>query len=96
MFQGEIAEVDVRPLTVMSVQELEDTLPAISDGQMTWGELFESRFRDNRVSPFSVHQARYNLTNAQALPYVRNQFRLDQFKTIFAQIRVLYGGTVNP
>ena len=96
LFQGEIVGVDVKPLTVMSVQELEDTLPAISHGQMTWRELFESRFHENRVSPFSVHQARYNLAAAKGVSYLRNQFMLDQFAAIFAHIRSLYGGGANP
>jgi hypothetical protein len=76
----------------MSVQELEDTLPIMAAGQATWNEILDSRFEDNRVSPFSVHQAGYDLAQDKGIPYLRNQFRLDQFTSVFAQIRKMYEG----
>lgn len=92
LFQREIAGLDVKPLTLMSVQELEDTLPIMAAGQATWNEILDSRFEDNRVSPFSVHQAGYDLAQDKGIPYLRNQFRLDQFTSVFAQIRKMYEG----
>jgi hypothetical protein len=73
LFQGEIAGLDVKPLTLMSVQELEDLLPIMASGKATWNEILDSRFTNGRVSPFSVHQAGYDLAKAKGLPYLRNQ-----------------------
>ncbi|HEV2198817.1 MAG TPA: hypothetical protein VGR73_03280 [Bryobacteraceae bacterium] len=94
LFQGQIAGLDVKPLTLMSVEELEETLPIIATGPVTWNELFDSRFENKRVSPFSVGQARYELARSKGIPYVRNQFRLDQFAAVFAHIRKMYEGRV--
>jgi hypothetical protein len=61
LFQTVVGEVAVRPLTVMSIHEFEDTLPVIGSGQLTWRELFNFRFADGKIRSTSVHQARYML-----------------------------------
>jgi hypothetical protein len=76
----------------MSIQELEDVLPCTQAGFISWTELLESRFDGLRVKPTSVHQARYDLLVAKAAPYVRNEFRLKQFATIYSEILARYHG----
>jgi hypothetical protein len=92
LFQTAAGELDVQPLTMMSVHEFEDTVPLISSGQLTWRELFNFRFARKAVRATSVHQARYMLAQEKNLKYVRNDFRLGQFNEIFQQIRMRYTG----
>ena len=80
----------------MSAEELDETLPMIAAGPVTWDELLDSRFEGNRVLPFSVGQARYDLARSKGIPYVRNQFRLDQFAAVFARIREMYAHRIDP
>jgi hypothetical protein len=93
LFQPEISGLaGVRPLTLMSVQELENTLPVVTSGDLTWRELFEARFNGTDLHPTSINQARYNLARQKGLTYRRNQYRLDQFERIFKQLGDLYTG----
>jgi hypothetical protein len=92
LFQAAAGNLEVKPLTMMSIHEFEDTLPLIGSGQLTWRELFDFRFNRKALKPTSVHQARYMLAQEKNLQYVRNCFRLVQFDEIFQQIRTRYTG----
>jgi hypothetical protein len=92
VFQMEAGDLDVKPLTMMSVHEFEDTVPLIGSGQLTWSELFNFRFHGKALTPTSIHQARYMLSQEKTLKYVRNDFRLGQFAQIFEKIRQRYAG----
>jgi hypothetical protein len=92
LFQMEAGDLDVKPLTMMSVHEFEDTVPLMGSGQLTWSELFNFRFHRKALTPTSVHQARYMLAQEKNLKYVRNDFRLGQFAQIFEKIRRRYTG----
>ena len=90
--QFAVGGIDVKPLTLMSVQELEDVLPCTQAGHFTWKELLESRFDGSRVKLISVHQARYNLLTAQGIAHPRNKFRQEQFSKIYQEILARYKG----
>jgi hypothetical protein len=61
-FQKEgINDGKVRPLTVMSIDELEDALCYVTDNDFSWKELLDSRFNEFGVYPNSVGQAIYAL-----------------------------------
>jgi hypothetical protein len=47
----------VAPLTVMSVDELEELLPYVSNGDLSWRDLIDSRFDANGVTPDPFHTA---------------------------------------
>jgi hypothetical protein len=96
LFQGERRDLDIRPLTLMSVQEFEGILPLIASGQLGWPELLDDRFDGNAVRPTSINQARYNLSRSKGLTYCRNQFRLDQFAELFASLEQVYLGGERP
>jgi hypothetical protein len=49
VFQTFITDKNVKPLTLMSVQEFEDVLQACRDAQVSWPELLESRYDGSRV-----------------------------------------------
>jgi hypothetical protein len=74
IFQKEMAPGScIRPVTMMSINELEEALPYVSGNDFDWAELFESRFIGNSVCTFSVHQAIYDLLRAKGLRPRRNQ-----------------------
>lgn len=73
----------VRPLTTMSINELEEVLPYVADEMVTWEELLESRFTNGNVQALSVHQALYNLTLVRSLPGRRNDVLRRFFEAIF-------------
>jgi hypothetical protein len=73
IFQKEAAVgFGIQPVTMMSVNELEEILPYVSAGSFSWEELLD--FRLNHLSgAFSVHQAIYDLLRQKGLPRIRNQ-----------------------
>jgi hypothetical protein len=54
-----ITDARVKPLTVMTIDELEQTLSYVTDNDFSWNELLDSRFNEFGVSPNSVGQAIY-------------------------------------
>jgi len=50
----------VRPLTVISIDELEELLPRIAAG-VEWRDLFAARFQRDDVKMTSISQEMYNL-----------------------------------
>lgn len=83
-------DVNVLPLTVMSVDEFESVLPNIEAATFTWPELLCERFDHDRVKAFSVHQTVYDLCRRKGAEIRRNQFLLDQFESIFTEIASRY------
>ena len=84
--------VIVKPITVMSVDELETLLPNIEAGKITWKEILEERFGRDRVKAFSVHQALYDLSQKKGVEIERNGYLLERFDEIFAEISRRYRG----
>lgn len=76
----------VRPITVMSVQELEGLLPYIEQGFLRWPTILEERFTGNRVALESVHQMVYFHQQHDGVPHLRNEFLLAEFKRIWETI----------
>jgi len=98
VFQEYAADVPggVRPLTIMSVQEVEEVLAFVSAGVFTWSEVLESRFEISssarRVRLWSVHQATYDLARLKGAPLgITSQFRKDQFTRIGSQMVKRFG-----
>jgi hypothetical protein len=73
-FQKEgINERRVKPLTVMSTDEIEQSLPHVADNDFTWEELLQTRFNEFGVYPHSVGQAIYDLLLSKGLSSKQNQ-----------------------
>ena len=96
LFQAEKGDMDVRPLTLMSVQEFEGILPLIASGGIGWPELLNERFDGENVLPTSINQTRYKLAKTKGLPPSRNQLRLDHFAELFASLKQIYFGGDRP
>jgi hypothetical protein len=68
LFQRELGKSpSTRPLTTMSVNEFEETLPYTSSNLLAWNELLEERFKGGIADIFSVHQTIYNLRTARRI-----------------------------
>jgi hypothetical protein len=76
----------VRPLTVMSVEELEGLLPQAQAAQTTWQEVLESRFSRNEVHLISVHQAIYDILKKRGKNGRNNEFLRETFDLVFEAI----------
>lgn len=73
----------IRPLTVMTVQEIEEVLPHIEYNDMSWQALFEERFTSDDVGQESVHQILYFFHEHNDMPRRRNTWILAEFETVF-------------
>ena len=73
----------IRPVTVMSVEELEEVLPCYENGFFTWPLLLEDRFNGNNVILESIHQIIYFHQKNDGVPLLRNQFLLGEFHNIW-------------
>jgi hypothetical protein len=72
-FQKEgIKDTRVKPMTVMTIDELEQTLSYVTDNDFSWEELLNSRFNEFGVSPNSVGQAIYALIVQKGLAAKQN------------------------
>jgi hypothetical protein len=81
----------VKPLTVMSVDEMEGILGSVSAGTFQWTEVLNRRFFDgSRVAPMSVHQAFYELLRKKRATGWRTADRTKKFKDITAEILSRY------
>jgi hypothetical protein len=98
IFQEHTAQIEgeIRPLTVMSVQELEEVLAYTRAGVFSWPELLDTRFDigfdRKRVRLWSVHQAIYDLISTKRAASVANEFRKAQFDRIATRILSTYSG----
>lgn len=73
----------IRPLTIMSIQELESLLPHMIRDGLTWPEILSRRFHNGTVSPISVHQAVYEWSKYKKLEASRNDFLLAAYSETF-------------
>ena len=89
-------DADVKPLTVMSVQELEILLAQTSVGHVTWSEVLEARFDGTRVRATSTHQAIYDILQARSKEFGRNAFLLRNFEQIYKTIEKRYRTGTRP
>jgi hypothetical protein len=72
-FQKEgIADERVKPMTVMSIDELEQALCYVTDNDFSWSELLDSRLSEHGVCPNSVGQAIYALIVLKGLGTKQN------------------------
>lgn len=81
----------VKPLTTISVQELEILLPQTSAGHVGWNEVLEARFDGPGVRATSVHQALYDIMKAKSQEFERNSYLLRSFDEIYESIKARYG-----
>ncbi len=73
-FEKEVpAKSRIRPVTMMSVNELEEILPYVSENLFSWSELLDFRLSGPTGGGFSVHQAIYDLLREKGLSARRNQ-----------------------
>jgi hypothetical protein len=63
--ETEMDDPRVRPLTVMTIDELEQLLTHSSDGDIQWEALLQSRFNRKEVQASSVGQALYDMLVAK-------------------------------
>jgi hypothetical protein len=73
----------IQPITVMSINELEEILPYVSGNAFSWAELLGSRFKETGVGPFSVHQAIYDLSRSKGFQQHRNQAIRNKFEKVW-------------
>jgi hypothetical protein len=91
IFQKETAQCPlVRPLTVMTIGELEEILPYVSINTFTWAELFETRFAGSEVIGYSVHQALFDWRHTKGVASFRNEVILKRFQQIFERMKESY------
>jgi hypothetical protein len=69
----------VAPLTVMTIEELEELLPYVSSNVLSWATLLQERFTGGSVGMESIHQALYLHEHANGAPHLRNDFLLSIF-----------------
>lgn len=88
----------VRPLTVMSVEELEFILPHFEAGVTSWPELLGSRFERDDVRPFSVYQTLWDLNREAGRTPIHNRYVVDRWEELFKRVEpfVVEGDRVEP
>jgi hypothetical protein len=90
-FQKEgISDSKVKPLTIMSIDELEQTLSHVTDNDFNWEEMLDSRFNDFGVYPNSVGQAIYALTVTKGLASKQNPALKQKYDEFGAIMRKVY------
>jgi len=63
----EVNDLRVKPLTVMSTDEIEQILAHAAENDFTWEELLQSRFNEFGIYPYSVGQAIFDLLQSKGL-----------------------------
>jgi hypothetical protein len=90
-FQKEgIIDARVRPLTVMTIDELEQALCYVTNNDFSWSELLESRFNEFGVYPNSVGQAIYALIVMRGLKSKQNSALKRKYDEIADRMREVY------
>ena len=77
-------------VTMMSVNELEEILPYVSENLVSWSELLDFRLSGPTGGAFSVHQAIYDLLREKGLSARRNQAIRKSFDEIWKIIGSRY------
>jgi hypothetical protein len=80
----------IRPLTMMSVNELDEILPYVSENLFSWPELLDFRLSGPTRGAFSVHQAIYDLLREKGLSARRNQAIRKSFDEVWEIIGSRY------
>jgi hypothetical protein len=80
----------IRPLTIISIDELEQVLPYTAEGHISWQELFNSRFQGDEVSISSVHQKFYEIQRDRGLQPFRNEYLQRRFDEMWSRIMNQY------
>ena len=80
----------VCPLTVISIDELEELLPYVEQAHVSWQEVLRSRFKGDDIAITSIHQALYNIGRDKSIPLTRNQFLLRRYEEMFSRIKDLF------
>jgi hypothetical protein len=90
LFLKEVAGASsIQPVTMMSVNELEEILPYVAENAFSWAELLD--FRSRHLSgAFSVHQAIYDLLREKGLPPSRNRAVRKTFDEVWRIISSRY------
>jgi len=83
----------IQPISVMSINELQEILPYVEKNEFRWTELLRSRFNGAGVGPYSVHQAIYDLCRSKGLPSRRNQAVRTEFDKVWGVITSRYKPT---
>jgi hypothetical protein len=86
---GTVQQGLVAPLTVLTIEELEELLPYVSKGRISLEEVFEERFKGGDMSWFSVSQAVFNITSRNHFPKLRNQHLLKRWETVMKEATAL-------
>jgi hypothetical protein len=86
-FQQEVSMDDphIRPMTVITIDELEQLLTHASDGEIHWEELLQPRFNRKAVLASSVGQTLYDMLVSKGIEVKQNQtlkLKYDQFGNI--------------
>jgi hypothetical protein len=91
-FRSQLADsIGVMPLTVISIAELEELLPYVSESKPSWQALLDRRFLEfNDVTAISVHQTLYDSLVDPNEPARRNEFISTRFIEIRKRIQKLY------
>jgi hypothetical protein len=79
----------IQPVTMMSINELEEVLPYVSDNLFSWVELLDFRLSSSGGA-FSIHQAVYDLLRAKGLSARRNQAIRKSFDEVWKIIKERY------
>jgi hypothetical protein len=91
VFQKEVtAGLGIQPVTMMSVNEVEEILPYVSAGSFSWEELLDFRLNNHLSGAFSVHQAIYDLLRQKVLPTIRNEKVREGFDEAWRTINSRY------
>lgn len=77
----------LRPLTIMSIDELEELLPYIQQQGVSWTELLQSRFKNDNVVITSVHQGLYNINRDRKTAIMRNSFLINRYEALFERMK---------
>jgi hypothetical protein len=80
----------IRPVTMMSVNELEEILPYVSENLFSWPELLDFRLSGPTRGAFSVHQAIYDLLREKGFSARRNQAIRKSFDEVWKIIGSRY------
>lgn len=96
-FQKEgVTDQRVKPLTVMTIDELEQTLSYVTDNDFSWDELLDSRFNEFGVSPNSVGQAIYALIVLKSLSAKQNSALKRKYDEFGDRMREVFQSAPSP
>jgi hypothetical protein len=90
LFREEVTSDRIMPLTVMLVDELEQLLPHVKAGDITWQDVFTTRSSGARVAGGPVHTTFVDLAVARGLRRRPDTFLAKHSERLIAMIRDAY------